>query len=539
MSERVTAMSALEEYVATHGVNELFSDALTAVLQKQPRDPAAFLASHFLAATERGVCADDNESMTMSNKELQAKPVASNMASGPLADGSIASEPPPSEAAGYMAYVERWQTTTSVAVKKEISLHAAMAATGQFATLLLEGEDLQRQLEELRHALADIDQGTDPLQHSKLALTIEDLESRHTKNSERLKAADDQLQHTMTSSAKLISQQVVDDRVRYDAALRSMDRQESGVLQQLTKLAAARVNTNDLSPLKVMDEAYVVVPQSFVPMPGLGIVPGEMQKARVESCDTGFYTVSLWVERAQRGDALEKGYDTAEKQQISVTRAELYASRKPEQSLSAAMQAAWCKRQELVKQGFEAREVAAVRSGGSGTYKRSASVAAALAAEPNAADTTSVEFLMLLYADAETTLPHLRALAQEVTSEVALREARQHDAKEAAEGADSTVHSIIAPLKGSVRATVKTLEKYRGKFSYLTDLARMTFKCRTLQQALLVVDVLCNCRGWKILLIKNRLMLEFDASETGGCDSLCSAHHTTPLPLPHLHEQCP
>ena len=67
MSERVTAMSAMEAYVATHGVNELFSDALTAVLQKQPRDPAAFLASHFLVASERGVCADDNESMTMSN----------------------------------------------------------------------------------------------------------------------------------------------------------------------------------------------------------------------------------------------------------------------------------------------------------------------------------------------------------------------------------------------------------------------------------------------------------------------------------------
>ena len=47
MSKRVTAMSAMEAYVATHGVNELFSDALTAVLQKQPRDPAAFLASHF------------------------------------------------------------------------------------------------------------------------------------------------------------------------------------------------------------------------------------------------------------------------------------------------------------------------------------------------------------------------------------------------------------------------------------------------------------------------------------------------------------
>ena len=36
-----------------------------------------------------------------------------------------------------------------------------------------------------------------------------------------------------------------------------------------------------------------------------------------------------------------------------------------------------------------------------------------------------------------------------------------------------TVKSIVAPLKAETRATIKTLDKYGGDYSRLTDLARM------------------------------------------------------------------
>ena len=45
--------AAHESYIASHSVNDLFSDALSAMLQAQPHDPASFLASHFAGQEQR------------------------------------------------------------------------------------------------------------------------------------------------------------------------------------------------------------------------------------------------------------------------------------------------------------------------------------------------------------------------------------------------------------------------------------------------------------------------------------------------------
>ena len=50
----------------------------------------------------------------------------------------------------------------------------------------------------------------------------------------------------------------------------------------------------------------------------------------------------------------------------------------------------------------------------------------------------------------------------------------------------------------------------------MTDLARMTFECPTVEMAWMVLEYLRRHPNWKIARIKNRLMLEFDASPTGG-----------------------
>ena len=74
----------------------------------------------------------------------------------------------------------------------------------------------------------------------------------------------------------------------------------------------------------------------------------------------------------------------------------------------------------------------------------------------------------------------------------------------------------MAPLKSVGRAVIKSLEKYTGDFSRLTDLARCTFECKTLTQALAVLEALAAAAGWEILLIKNRLNLSFNADDQGG-----------------------
>ena len=69
---------------------------------------------------------------------------------------------------------------------------------------------------------------------------------------------------------------------------------------------------------------------------------------------------------------------------------------------------------------------------------------------------TTPTFLALLYSDAERTLPLLHDLGAEINAQ------QQFSAE-----------SVVAPLKAETRAAIKTLDKYGGDYSRLTDLARM------------------------------------------------------------------
>ena len=51
----------------------------------------------------------------------------------------------------------------------------------------------------------------------------------------------------------------------------------------------------------------------------------------------------------------------------------------------------------------------------------------------------------------------------------------------------------------------------------------MTLQCATLRAAYLVLDRLRAEAGFEVLIIKNRLMLAFDPSATGGYRDLCAA----------------
>ena len=68
---------------------------------------------------------------------------------------------------------------------------------------------------------------------------------------------------------------------------------------------------------------------------------------------------------------------------------------------------------------------------------------------------TTPAFLALLYSDAERTLSLLHDLGAEINTQQPAAEPN------------------VAPLKGEARAAFKTLDKYDGDYSRLTDLARM------------------------------------------------------------------
>ena len=89
--------------------------------------------------------------------------------------------------------------------------------------------------------------------------------------------------------------------------------------------------------------------------------------------------------------------------------------------------------------------------------------------------------LLLLYADAERTLPHLKHMAEQVLATL---------------GLNADVHSLIAPLKGVERAVAKALAKYDGDYMRLTDLVRMTFECSTLWMRACGTWMV-HVRGWR------------------------------------------
>lgn len=68
---------------------------------------------------------------------------------------------------------------------------------------------------------------------------------------------------------------------------------------------------------------------------------------------------------------------------------------------------------------------------------------------------TAPAYLALLFSDAERTLPLLHDLGLEIKTQ------------------QPSVELMVAPLKAGTRAAVKTLDKYDGDYSLLTDLARM------------------------------------------------------------------
>ena len=117
---------------------------------------------------------------------------------------------------------------------------------------------------------------------------------------------------------------------------------------------------------------------------------------------------------------------------------------------------------------------------------------------------TDIRFLLGMYAAAERSNAMLQDLGQSVATDV-----------NRALGA-SACTPMNAPLKATGRVMEKVAEKYSGDFSKVCDLARMTFACQSFKAATLTLKCIAAYKKLKVGLMKDRMMAEFDAQETGG-----------------------
>ena len=159
---------------------------------------------------------------------------------------------------------------------------------------------------------------------------------------------------------------------------------------------------------------------------------GAMQRAQVRRVVAfGTYELSLWSVVSIVGEQYEAGFDTSEPKLMMLPRRDIYANTKHKQALSKGARA------------LAAGRAAAEAKGTGGAVAETQPLP------------TFPAYLALLFLDAERTLPLLHDLGAHIAAQM------------------PAVKPMVAPLKSETRAAYKTLDKYGGDYSRLTDLARM------------------------------------------------------------------
>lgn len=290
---------ALEEYVATHGINELFSDALTAVLEKQPRDPAAFLALHFSAAddrTQHGAGADDLMA-TIAQKEAEIARLEEELAKAHQEVKRVekwASNKPRlqsveelhkhTKAESFGEDARQWAESKDAALPKDLRLQIVAGAVEQIAPLLIKQRHMNKQLEEVTAQQKRCDDRTHVIDIKEIEHNVETVGKAVEEANKQLAAALEHLDQITRTSCSAMTEQLVADRDAYRGAVVELDAAEDGALLKLSELSQKLVNKG---PLKVGSEVQVEG-------------DGEMKRAKVlreverDGVLTGEWEVSLW-----------------------------------------------------------------------------------------------------------------------------------------------------------------------------------------------------------------------------------------------------
>ena len=261
--------------------------------------------------------------------------------------------------------------------------------------------------------------------------------------------------------AQRVGRNLLSDVLKYQTALDEIVAAEGTGYDQLEELAASIANTGPLE----RGQLCMVADHN-----------DKMQKARVERTGAdGRVTVSVWTVVTNLGLEYEEGYETSQKVTVSYPRHQVYAN--------------GSKDHQTLNKSTVANILAAVD-------------------DPDRLkvfleNVKRPEFLMALYTDAAATRSRLVALGGEMEAKINHASTRK-------------VEAMIPPLKGLLRATTKTMERYHGSYERLTDIARMTFVCEDVAATIKVLTSIHTHPSWTIIRIKNRLLRAHDAASTGG-----------------------
>ena len=333
--------------------------------------------------------------------------------------------------------------------------------------------------------------------------------------SQRLALALANLERVTLQAAALVSLPLMQSATEYDEAIRRLDQEEPGGLAALTALAASLSNRGKLRSGEVV---LVVHEGRLVRARVLSVVAGGSDSSASDG--HSMYQLSLWTEVAQQGAVYEAGFETAAPLLQTRARRELYLKGKSaRQELSHSAKFA-AERRATSKQLPSLDDEISERAHTVGKLPSPETAEFLLLlyadqtkpnqTEPNHQTKTTPNqtkpIPLCRYADAERTLPQLQALAKDVQRRLR-----------------SECQPIVAPLKGEARAMAKVLDKYKGNYARLTDLARMTFECRTFAACRGVLEHISAHEDFELLHVKDRMMHAFDARATGGYrDLLCN-----------------
>ena len=317
----------------------------------------------------------------------------------------------------YVEEMAAWARDPQQLLPKAVLLQTNMAAVQAIGPAYLQQHLEQQQIDELTKAV-EATKEADIATHTEVEYHLAGAVARKQKADAKLTQALAHINDVKLASAEAISHGLARDGERYTAALTTLVADEPGVLDEVNTEAAVMVNTG---ALKVGDEVGVVE-------------GGAMQRAqvrRVVDQAEGTYELSLWSVVSIVGEQYEAGFDTSEPKLVTLPRRDIYANTKHKQALSKGARA------------LAAGRAAAEAKGTGGAVAETQPLP------------TFPAYLALLFLDAERTLPLLHDLGAHIAAQM------------------PAVKPMVAPLKSETRAAYKTLDKYGGDYSRLTDLARM------------------------------------------------------------------
>ena len=358
----------------------------------------------------------------------------------------------------------------------DIRLGAVACALMQIGPTTIELEEQKQEVDETRAALGRADP-EDVLTTTRLEWLLEDAVKLVNAAEKRSEAARSYYEKTIRSTASRVVSCLAADRLRYAEALASAkelpgeQKEFENVMERFAGLSnQGALNLGDEADAKLPHEArlrrvqviektssqQVLLQQSSVEGENDGSPKTHQQ--RFDAVD--LYNVSVHTVVQVSNMKYEEGFETSDKQIVQVPRAHLSIKRiaKVRQQLSQISREDWSRR----KAAERADQATGSPSGRrrSSTDKTGRPLFQSLATRTNiiesAADegppSKSLEFLMLLYADAERAVPRLHALGTWVHKTIV--------GCDSAEGDDEEFHVKVASLKGLHRAIEKCLQKY-------------------------------------------------------------------------------